>query len=267
MAPFARWPERLQLATAGDRIVLANNPEPYRESVTIFGGRNGSLGSQPFVIEGHGATLEGSLPVPAKAWEHVRDDVFRFRPPRSAFAQLFLDGPPAARRFLESATGRLPKLEPREWCLAEGWIYFRVDTGKLPDEYPLAFAAAPVGITLYEVRGAVIRDLTVQGFQLDGVNAHDCARDCTLDRVTSRGNGRAGFVVGGALSVRLEECFASDNGEAQVLTSGPSLTELAATELDDSSAPGLVRQAGRVIVDGQVVSELPAAGADPAETP
>ena len=70
------------LATAqpGDRIVMSNTGEPYRESVTLFGGRNSGQRSQPFVIEGNGATLDGSLPVPPKAWEHFAGDVFRFRP-------------------------------------------------------------------------------------------------------------------------------------------------------------------------------------------
>ena len=172
--PVRSLARALQLATAGDRILLANNPEPYRESVTIFGGRNGSLGSQPFVIEGNGATLEGSLPVPAKAWEHWRDDVFRFRPPHSASA---IVPERSSRRATLSRCREWPSaaIGTAQWCLADGWIYFRVDAGKLPDEYPLSFAALPVGITLYEVRGAVIRDLSVQGFQLDGINAQDCA--------------------------------------------------------------------------------------------
>ncbi len=74
----------LELARPGDRIVMADTGVPYRESVTVSGGRNNGLGSQPFVIEGNGAVLEGSDLVPPKAWEHFHGDLFRFRPPRCA---------------------------------------------------------------------------------------------------------------------------------------------------------------------------------------
>jgi hypothetical protein len=257
----------LDVAQAGDRIVMANNNEPYRESVTLCGGRHSSLGSEPFVIEGNGAVLEGSRPVPAKAWEHYRGDVFRFQPQRSSFAQIFLYGPPAVRRYLDDRSGSLPRLMPREWCLAGGMIYFRVDQGALPDEYPLAFAALSVGITMYEVHGAVIRDLTVQGFQLDGINAHDCAKDCTLERVISRGNGRAGIAVGGASSVRIDSCLVSDNGIAQILTSGPSATAIEQTEVDAASAPGLIRQGGRVFLDGRDLAGALNAGSGHPDAP
>ena len=187
----------LELARPGDRIVMADTGVPYRESVTVSGGRNNGLGSQPFVIEGNGAVLEGSDLVPPKAWEHFHGDLFRFRPPRCAFAQLFLHGPPVDRRYLDNTAGRLPNLAPHEWCLADGWIYFRVGERELPDEYPLSYAKLTVGITLYVVHDVVIRDLTVQGFQLDGINAHDFAKDCQLIGVIARGNGRAGIAVGG----------------------------------------------------------------------
>ena len=249
--PVRALARALELARAGDRIVMSNTGVPYRESVTLSGGRHSGLGSRPFIVEGNGAILEGSLPVPAKAWEHFRGDVFRFRPPRSAFAQLFLGGPPAERRLLDSAAGRLPPLAPRAWCLADGMIYFRVDPGQMPKDYDLDFAALTVGVTLYEVHDVLIENLTVQGFQLDGINAHDGARDCSLVGVISRGNGRAGVAVGGASSVRIVSAFVSDNGAAQILTDGQSTTAIDETEIDVATAPNIVSRGGRVFVDGQ----------------
>jgi len=241
----------LELALAGDRIVMTDHGIPYRESVTLQGGRNSGLGSRPFVIEGNGAVLEGSQFVPPKAWEHFRGDVFRFRPTRGAFAQLFLEGPPVDRVYLASTAGTIPALAPRQWCLADGQIYFRVDPQTLPDDYPLTFATLTVGVTLYEVHDVIIRNLTVQGFQLDGINAHDCAKDCTLVGVMARGNGRAGIFVGGASSVEIHSCLLSDNGVAQILTDGPSVTAIENTEIDAGSAGGLVTRAGRVFVNGK----------------
>lgn len=261
--PVRSLTRALAVARPGDRVVMADTGVPYRESVTLQGGRNNGLGSQPFVIEGNGAVLEGSLPVPPRAWQHFRGDVFRFQPPRMAFAQLFLNGPPVDRRYLENMLGRLPDLAPREWCLADGWIYFRVEPRTLPDEYPLFYAAQTVGITLYEVHDVVIRNLTVQGFQLDGINAHDCAKDCQLMGVMARGNGRAGIAVGGASNVRIKACLLSDNGDEQILTDRPSVTSIEGTDIDAASAPALERKGGRVFIDGErfegtTLDQLPA---------
>ncbi|MES1213109.1 MAG: right-handed parallel beta-helix repeat-containing protein, partial [Singulisphaera sp.] len=261
--PVRSLTRALEVAQAGDRIVMADHGVPYRESVTLMGGRHNGLGSQPFVIEGNGAVLEGSALVPPKGWEHFRGDVFRFQPPRMAFAQLFLNGPPVERRYLDNTAGRLPALAARQWCLADGWIYFRVDEQSLPEDYPLTYAAQTVGITLYEVHDLILRNLTVQGFQLDGINAHDCAQECQLIGVMSRGNGRAGIAVGGASSVRIRSCLLSDNGAEQILTDGPSITSIEETEIDTASAPALRRKEGVVFVDGrrilgQTIDELPA---------
>jgi hypothetical protein len=233
--------------------------------VTIFGGRNGAGPLGPFTIEGNGASLNGSLAVPPKAWENYRGDVFRFEPEHAAFGQLFIEGRPAKRRYLARA-GAIPSLNPLEWCLADGKIYFCVESDKLPDEYPLTYAAMTVGITLYQVQGVVIRDLVVEGFQLDGVNAHDRATDCVLEGVIARGNGRAGVAIGGASQVALISCLVGDNGSAQVLTDGPSKTLLQSCRLLDNTAPGLVRRGGQVLVDDGPEGQAPA-GEKPAEKP
>lgn len=256
--PLRSITRALEIANPGDRIVLTNNRTPYRESVTVFGGANGVGPDGPFTIEGNGATLNGSLPVPPKAWEHFKGDIFRFQPERMAFGQLFIDGRPAKRRFLVRP-GAIPNLDPLEWCLADGMIYFRIESGKLPDEYPLTYAAMTVGITLYQVRGVLIRDLIVEGFQLDGVNAHDRVTDCVLDGVVARGNGRAGVAIGGASLVRLINCLLGDNGDAQLFTDGPSKTYLQSCRLLDNTAPSVLRRGGEVWDDDPAEADEPAA--------
>ena len=54
----------LRLAQAGDRIVVANTGQPYRESISLVGTRRSGYSQQPFSIEGNGATLDGSVAVP-----------------------------------------------------------------------------------------------------------------------------------------------------------------------------------------------------------
>ena len=77
----------------------------------------------------------------------------------------------------------------------DGWIYFCVEPGKLPQDYLLTYAKLSVGITLYKVDDVLIHNLTVQGFQLDGINAHDSTGPCRLIEVTARNNGRSGVAV------------------------------------------------------------------------
>ena len=245
----------LQLASQGDRIVLENTAQPYRESISLVGGRHSGYSFKPFVIQGNGAILDGSAPVPSGAWEHYRGPVFRFRPPRLHHQQLFLNERPAVRVIAGFQAAGPPKLEPLQWCLHDGYLYFSIepDTTKLPEDYPLTYADKRVGITLFHVDRVTIQELTVQGFQLDGINAHNSARDVTIAGVTCRGNGRSGIAVGGASRVSIEACLVGNNGSAQVLTLPWSETQIHNTELLSNTAPGWVDQGGRVYVEGKRV--------------
>ena len=97
----------------------------------------------------------------------------------------------------------------------------------------------------------LIRGLVVQGFQLDGVNAHDGAFNLTLTGMVCRGNGRSGISIGGASRVRIEASLVGNNGEAQLRTEGFSHTRLVNCDLidDNPAAPALVRESGEVVVE------------------
>jgi hypothetical protein len=238
----------LREAQKGDRIVLADTGEPYREGITVQAGWNSGYEYRPFIIEGNGAVLDGSKPVPSDAWEQVVGNVFRFQPERLAHQQLFRDDRPLERREVVEPF-QLPKLEPLQWCLFNQAIYFRTEPFKIPQNYNLSYAAEPVGITLYEVRNVVIKDLIVQGYQLDGINAHDSAFDVRISGVTARGNGRSGISVGGASRVKIETCLLGNNGAAQLRTEGFSHTEVLDSDLLDNTAPPLVREGGEVKIE------------------
>lgn len=235
----------LRIARPGDHIVIANTGEPYREGLTIQGPRHSGTDSFPLVIEGNGATLDGTISLNDAEWEYVGQDTFRTQPRRMSFQQLFLDNVPAVRKV--AADGVVPTLAPREWCSAGGWIYFRVDAGQLPQGYNLACCGEQAGITLYEVHDVIVQDLVVRGFQFDGVNCHDNVKRSDLVRITSQENGRSGFSVGGASRVRIDTCTAAGNGTAQVRTEGYCTVELVDNKLDAGSAPAVVREGGRVL--------------------
>jgi hypothetical protein len=245
----------LREAIAGDRIFLANSGQPYRESITLQAGRHSGAGEHPFQLAGNGAVLDGAAPIAERLWKHVRGEIFAYQPPQLAYQLLFLGGKPAARVLAEPAVRSLPPLKALEWCLFDRQIYFRTEPGHLPLSYELSHSALPVGITLYEVRDVVISDLTVQGFQRDGINAHDGVFGATFRNVTCRGNARSGISIGGASRVTLETCLVGNNGTAQVRTEGYSHTRLINCDLLDNTAPPVVREGGKVYVDNKAPRE------------
>lgn len=245
--PYRTITRALKASRKGDRVILADTGEPYRESITLQGGRHSGIRHIPFELVGNNAVLDGTRPVPPSAWSHYTGRVFRFLPPRTSFQLLYQADKPAKRRQVDQRA-EIEELEPLEWCLFEQHVYFCVEEGRLPQTYELSFTNLQVGITLYQVRNVVIRDLVVQGFQLDGVNAHDGAYNVTLSGLNCRGNARSGISVGGASQVRVEACLVGNNGAAQVRTEGVCQAQLEGCDLLDNTAPRIVREGGKVVV-------------------
>ncbi|MCI0357967.1 MAG: right-handed parallel beta-helix repeat-containing protein [Planctomycetaceae bacterium] len=234
----------LRIARNGDRVILANTGVPYRECVTIQGPRNSGDENYPLQIQGNGATLDGTMSLADARWEYFRGEMFRTRPARMSYQQLFVDDQPAVRK--QPAAGQFPELGPRQWCLVAGWLYFGCDKNRLPQNYNLSCCLHPVGITLYNVHDVVVENLNIRGFYLDGVNCHDNVTRSDLLGLDCSYNGRSGISVGGASRVRIDTCTAAGNGAAQIRTEGFSITMLVDNKLDATSAPALVRESGKV---------------------
>ncbi len=246
-SPVRTIAKALRLARPGDHVVLANSGLPYRECVALVGTRHGGAARlMPFLLEGNGATLDGSAPIPAEGWTFFRDNIFRFRPQTLIQPVLFLNGHAIPPLPLPRATAYPPRLAPLEWCAIEGAIYFAVEAQRLPPDYKLAYAQLPTGITLYQVDQVVVRNLTIRGFQADGVAAAVGARNVVLDNVTCTANGQSGVCVGGGAQVEIESCKLAGNGGAQLLTRPNSETHILASELANDTARGWVDQGGRV---------------------
>jgi hypothetical protein len=235
----------LRIAQPGDRIIVAKTPEPYRESITIQGPRHSGSDHFPLVIVGNGATLDGTVSLAEAQWEYFGNYTFRTRPPHMSYQQLFLDDQPLIRK--QPLPGNFPQLELHEWCLQDGWIYFRVDEGKLPLAYNLSCCGEQVGITLYEVHDVVIEDLVLRGFWLDGVNCHDNVKRTDLVRLTTTQNGRSGISIGGSSRVRIDTCTSAANGAAQVRIEGYCTVEMIDNRIDPTTAPALERDGGRIV--------------------
>src|SRR5262249_753160 len=146
------------------------------------------------------------------------------------------------------------ELEPLEWMLANGWIYFRVEKGKSPQDYQLSCSALQTGITVYKVEGVEIRNLTVQGFQLDGINLNDAEGPTVLWGVASRGSGRSGVTVTGVSNVVLEGCLLGDNGRSQLFAQEFGQVNLLNCDLVDNTGPKWeIKNGAKLLLDGKFV--------------
>ena len=250
--PVQSLAKALRVADTGDRIIIANTGEPYRESVSLSGPRHSGFNFRPLVIDGNGATLDGSAP--AEDWQPVGGDLFRFRPERMAFGILFAQGRPLVRVPAGPPTVGVPPLQPMQWALHEGWIYFRVEPDRLPDQYQLSYAKLQVGLTLYKVEQVAITNLVVQGFELDGINCQDVRPTTTLDHITARWNGRSGIAVCGASHANLDACLVEGNGQSQLHIEGTSDVNATGCELIPKSAPIWLLNGGRLSIDGKDVA-------------
>jgi hypothetical protein len=230
------------LAAAGpsDRVIIANTGVAYRESISLQGAQHSGLPDAPFTIVGRGAVIDGTSGIPPDEWQHVSGGTFRFQPARMAYQQLYLEGRPAERQTAPSA-----ELKPLQWKLDNGWIYFCCEPDRVPREYDLRCCQQEVGITLYQVANVTIDGLVIQGFQLDGLNAHDTATNVRITGCTLRGNGRSGLSVGGSSSVTLSASLVGDNGAAQVRTEAQCRLEIENCDIVESLAsPQPVDQQG-----------------------
>jgi hypothetical protein len=208
---------------------------------------------QPLVISGNGATLDGTVVAAPGAWRYENDHIFSFRPRRLAYQQLFRDGQPLPHVRAASFLGSRVGLPPLHWTLLTDRIAFRVEEGRLPEQYALRHAGLQTGITLYNTQYVRIEDLVVQGFQQDGINAHELVTGCELVRVECRANGRSGISVGGVSRVTITDSSCYDNGRAQLRVEG--LASVAAQGSDFGSEQTNVHRIeiqglGKAVVDG-----------------
>lgn len=243
----------LDRATAGDRIVLVKNDEPYRECISLVGNKHSGTVFQPFIIEGNNAILDGAKSTGEFDWQSLGGDLYRLPLSESASQILFLDGIPALRAPAFGPLRQEKELPVRAWRLETGSLVFRAERNKLPLDYKPSIAKHPTGVTLYKVNDVIVRDLTVQGFQIDGIQAHDAGtfQPVVIAGCTARGNGRSGIAVVGASAVAIDGCLVGDNGESQLHLRGPADSSVTNSRLLDNTGPmAEIRGGGVLRIDG-----------------
>ena len=217
--PVRTLKRALELAENGDRLILDPSGGPYRESITLFGRKHSGFPNYPFIIEGQGSILDGTEPLPKGIWQHDQGDVYRFQPTMKpidfTFFHLLNHGKPLPKAASPS------ELQTGEWCFFQGFVYFRAEPQKTPmsgSYYEMSYSARMTGVTLLQVSNVRVHDLTVEGFQIDGVSAVNGAQDIVLDNVVCRANGRSGVTIGGASSLSAGYVTLAENRTTQVLS-------------------------------------------------
>ncbi len=236
--------------------MLVKNDKPYHECISLVGTRHSGSVLTPLIIEGNGAILDGAAEVPEEAWKYEGNQIYRLPLAQSSYQQLFLDGKPALR-VVGNKANDFPYLA---WRLEAGSLLFKTEPTKIPLHYKPTIAQHPVGITVYRPQRVIIRDLTVQGFQIDGIQVHDAGmrHPILLSGVTARGNGRSGIAVVGASGVGIDACLIGNNGVAQVLVSAPAETVVTNSTILDNTAPKFeVQGQADLTIDGQLWQKEP----------
>jgi hypothetical protein len=136
------------------------------------------------------------------------------------YFHILKDGNLLKRVKTNSSSVKLPELEVESWCVWRGYVYFRTDGKKSPmfaDDYNLSYSNLRSGISIIQAANIKVRDLTIQGYQIDGVSAVNGAMHIILDNVICRLNGRSGLAIGGASNVAAGYSQFTDNCTTQVL--------------------------------------------------
>jgi Right handed beta helix region len=222
----------VQLARAGDRIIIHNTGVAYYEGISLVGGRHSGFPALPFAIVGNGAVLDGSRAVGPRMWRRVGPDLWKLVPWRKGHFQLIENDKPVPEVRLPQRPDSLPKIPVGRWFAWKGAIYYQAAKNDDPPRRNFRYAFHSVGITLYEVHDVYVADLTLKHFRLDGLNAHDRCRNVTVENLKAIGNGRAGVAVGGTSAVVLRKCEISGNRRNSVLITEHGTVKIEASKLD-----------------------------------
>ena len=253
-----------ELARLGDTISLADTGVPYQECVSLTNKNASGISAEfPFILDGNGASLDGRVTVEHEKWEHFKEiykdvkdnppeyqgDIFRlhvakYYPNAVCYCMLFVDAMPVQNKPSEPMESPVGQLNELDAALYEGYLYFRPEKGKTPEDYKLEITALRTGITLNHVDHVVIRNLIVQGFQLDGISLANSATNVVIEQCTIRGNARAGMSVGWGSDVKAKRILTCANAFSEVLTLPYSRVKLEKSRLTGDYGKPWVDQSG-----------------------
>lgn len=223
------------LVGPGDVIEIANTGDTYYGSLRLIG-RNGSgVESQPVIVNGNGAVVDGSVPVEADAWEALGGGLWRLEMDKKGWYQL-VRGDTAVPEARVEDDSRRPTPPAGHWSAWKGAIYYSAEPDEMPPHESFRIAMYEAGVFLYGVRHVVVRNLTLRHFRLDGVNAHDLVDDAVLENLTCEANGRSGVFIGGSSKVTIQGGTLHNNRDASLLLREKAKVDVREVNLDAEPA-------------------------------
>ena len=210
----------LKLAGPGDTIHLA--PVVFKESAT-FHNRSGEPG-RPIVLDGHGATLDGSDPLNPADWQETATGLYRndhlLKADDFALIRWFFifDGRMSHMGRCSKGT-RAPfkkpeDLQPGEWSFsaAEHAFYVRIAPGQQLADARISAPIRPNGVGFGGTcEHLVVRHLTATHVYNDGFNIHGTTRDLSFEDIRAIDCGDDGFSAHEDCEMRVDGFFASGN--------------------------------------------------------
>lgn len=210
------------LVGPGDTLHLAPLDRPYRESLVLHN-RRGEPG-RPLVIDGHGATLDGSEPLRPEDWEPAGPDLIRGRPPidlnDAVVARYFflIDG--RMERMGRSLKGpkaewlRPAALAPGQWTYLadEQQFYLRLPRGAAVGDGRVAAPIRSSGVAMSgDCRHVVVRNLRLVHVYNDGLNIHGVSRDVLFERCAALECGDDGASAHGDCQITIRGFVSAGN--------------------------------------------------------
>ena len=210
----------LKLAQAGDTVHLA--PAVYKESAT-FHNRSGEPG-RPIVLDGQGATLDGSDPLNPADWQQTAPGLYRndhlFKADDFVLLRWYFifDGRMSHMGRCSKGT-RAPfkkpgDLQPGEWTFAaaEHAFYVRIDPAQKLAEARIAAPIRANGVGFGgRCQHLLVRHLTATHVYNDGFNIHGFTRDVAFEDIRAIDCGDDGFSAHEDCETRMDGFFASGN--------------------------------------------------------
>lgn len=202
-APVKSIARAVALAQPGDTVLLA--PVTYYESVNL--GSKAGLPDQPIIIDGQGATIEGSAPVKAADWESLGGGLFRkvnlvSTAGGSYVGRWFFLWDGRMNHMGRTSKGpsqplkKVADLQAGEWTyvLEENAHYLKIPEGQTLDAANIRYPALANGVSLSR-KGAhlIIRNITATHVYNDGFNIHGDQVGIVFENITAIECGDDGF--------------------------------------------------------------------------
>lgn len=212
IGPVRTMGRALRLAGPGVVIRLAKTGVEYAEESAVCNVQGAD--GLPITVEGQGAVFSGLAKPSDRLWEYAGQGHYLLKEPYRQRVAVVADGDVQRVRSFFGISR--PNLDDHAFALWKGELLVRFADKKTPAEHKVRVSQLDVALMLHEIEHLVFRDITFQGFAVDGVQIRGNAKGVQFERCTFQDNGRLGAFVTNAASVSFADCRFARNGVASV---------------------------------------------------